>query len=353
MQYCTLRVGPDTVSPPPSLCCTAGAGACALPMALLVHLPRGARVAAVDSDAEVLSIARSLFLHPSDDNAPAPAAAATASTAGGAAAAGGDGARLRLVEGCGAEFLSGSGEGAFDVVVIDCAGAAGDRGSPGSGLQAPPPPLATAEALRAITRALAPGGVAVVNVFGEKGSERAFEVRGALVPPVLLSVVHALRSVQLAVSCVLTASLRARCHWHDRSMHVLIVQRVSLRAVLLRRSLTDWRDSAVMPRRSVQAAAAVAFRGGEAAAVDLPANTILFLRKAPAVSSSEPPAAQAVAGPGTSSAASQQLSAATVGEAVRWARRAPRERGNLGALLARVWEAGEVGAPRQWRRVAS
>lgn len=149
---CGPLYSPDTIPSHPTL---SGAGACALPLAFLSHLPRRATIAAVDFDAEVLEIARAHFLSPSSSSkggsttvnassspttptAPAPltveefwrrnsggASSAAAVGSGGDASAEG---RLALVHGCGAEFLSRAGEGSLDVVVVDCAAGAGESG---------------------------------------------------------------------------------------------------------------------------------------------------------------------------------------------------------------------------------
>lgn len=140
-----------------SLSRIAGAGACALPSAIAFHLP-SASITAVELDAEVLTVARAHF-------------------------DAGEGAGVRLVAADGADYLRGSADGSFDVIIVDAASpssaATGGPAAPAltESLQAPPPPLASGPFLADLARALAPGGLAAVNVFGTRGAERRFEAR--------------------------------------------------------------------------------------------------------------------------------------------------------------------------------
>lgn len=226
-----------------------GAGACALPLAFLHHLPSSSRIAAVDFDPEVLAVARSHFIAASLaaeggglrvaegavaaglDAALAAAASRAAEGERGqpaattvsetAASASHSAPRLALLQGDGAEFLSRSAEGAFDVIIVDCATGAGEEA--GAGLQAPPPPLASSDALRALRRALAPGGVAAVNVFGERSAERGFEARPPR--PYLLQASETFCSrwqhnSLFARSCVRAVAPDA-CHHNSREASVL------------------------------------------------------------------------------------------------------------------------------------
>ena len=131
--YTQGAVAALAAAPDPRRVLVVGLGGGSLPRFILHYFPR-ATVDAVDIDPVVVEAARAWFELPKP---PDPAAS-----------------RLHVHVGDGRAFLEGAGETRWDVIILDAYGNA-----------SPPPSLTTLEFLRTVRGHLAPGGVAVANVW--------------------------------------------------------------------------------------------------------------------------------------------------------------------------------------------